>query len=61
MFDWLGQKYNDRKLINQASKVEKVIDDLFKANVKTKDIGGKFSTIEFNQILMNNLNEIGYE
>lgn len=61
MFDWLGQKHGDTKLINQGAKIEKVIDDLFKSNVKTKDIGGKFSTIEFNKILLDNLNELGYE
>lgn len=61
MFDWLGQKHQDAKLINQAAKIETVIDDLFRSNVKTKDIGGKFSTMEFNQKFLNNLSALGYE
>lgn len=61
MLEWLGQKHQDSKLIRQATKIEKVIDDLFNSNVKTKDIGGKLSTTEFNQTFLNNLTNLGYE
>ena len=41
MFEWLGDKYNDKKIANQSVKIEKVVDQLFRNNIKTKDIGGQ--------------------
>ena len=41
MFEWLGDKYNDKKIASQSVKIEKVVDQLFRNNIKTKDIGGQ--------------------
>jgi 3-isopropylmalate dehydrogenase len=60
MFDWLGEKYQDKNLMIEASKIEKAVDDMFSKNVKTIDIGGKLSTKEFNKKFIDLLTEIGY-
>ena len=61
MFEWLGEKYKDNKMINQSTKIEKAIDELFMKNIKTKDIGGDLTTTQFNKKFLTNLDELGYE
>ncbi len=60
MFEWLGEKYKDRNLINQSIKIEKAVDTIFMNNIKTKDIGGNLSTFEFNKKFMQILDQFGY-
>jgi 3-isopropylmalate dehydrogenase len=55
MFDWLGNKHNDSKCIEVGQKLESTIFDLVKTGVKTKDIGGDKSTIEFTKHITDNL------
>ena len=55
MFDWLGNKHNDSKCIEVGQKLESTIFDLVKSGVKTKDIGGNSSTIEFTKQITDNL------
>ncbi|MFB5612510.1 MAG: 3-isopropylmalate dehydrogenase, partial [Nitrosarchaeum sp.] len=55
MLDWLGAKHNDSKCIMIGKKLESVIFDLVKSGVKTKDIGGNKSTIEFTKEITNKL------
>ena len=47
MLDWLGAKNNDSKCIRMGERLESTIFDLVKSGVKTKDIGGDKSTLEF--------------
>jgi 3-isopropylmalate dehydrogenase len=61
MFEWLGDKYNDKKIANQSVKIEKVVDQLFRNNIKTKDIGGQLSTFEFNDKFIQILEQEEYE
>jgi 3-isopropylmalate dehydrogenase len=61
MFEWLGDKYNDKKIANQSVKIEKVVDQLFRNNIKTKDIGGQLSTFEFNDKFIQILDQEEYE
>jgi 3-isopropylmalate dehydrogenase len=61
MFDWLGNKYNDKKITTQSLKVEKAVDQIFKKNIKTKDIGGELSTFEFNEKFIQILDLGGYD
>jgi 3-isopropylmalate dehydrogenase len=61
MFDWLGNKYNDKTITNQSLKVEKAVDQIFKKNIKTKDIGGGLSTFEFNEKFIQILDLCGYD
>ena len=61
MFDWLGNKYNDKTITNQSLKVEKAVDQIFKKNIKTKDIGGGLSTLEFNEKFIQILDLGGYD
>ena len=55
MFDWLGKKHNDFKCIEVGQKLESTIFDLVKSGIKTKDIGGDVSTVEFTKQITDNL------
>ena len=55
MLDWLGNKHNDSKCIKIGAKLESTIFDLVKSGVKTKDIGGDKSTVEFTKHITDNL------
>lgn len=55
MFDWLGKKHNDTRCIKVGQKLESTIFDLVKTGVKTKDIGGNASTLEFTKHITDNL------
>jgi 3-isopropylmalate dehydrogenase len=55
MFDWLGNKHGDSKCIEVGQKLESTIFDLVKSGVKTKDIGGNSSTVEFTKQITDNL------
>jgi 3-isopropylmalate dehydrogenase len=61
MFEWLGDKYNDKKIASQSVKIEKAVDQLFRNNIKTKDIGGQLSTFEFNDKFIQILEQEEYE
>lgn len=61
MFEWLGDKYNDKNLLNQSLKIDKAIYKIFTNNIKTKDIGGNLSTFEFNKKFIEILDQLGYE
>ena len=55
MFDWLGSKHNDSKCIEVGQKLESTIFDLVKSGIKTKDIGGGSTTLEFTKQITDNL------
>ena len=55
MLDWLGVKYSDTKSIEVGIKLEESILELLKSNIKTKDIGGEKTTIEFTKELIQKL------
>jgi 3-isopropylmalate dehydrogenase len=55
MFDWLGAKHNDPKCFEIGTKLESTIFDLVKSGIKTKDIGGNATTVEFTQYITDNL------
>ena len=55
MFDWLGSKHNDSKCIEVGEKLESTIFDLVKSGIKTKDIGGDSTTLEFTKQITDNL------
>ena len=55
MFDWLGSKHNDSKCFEIGTKLESTIFDLVKSGVKTKDIGGNATTVEFTKHITDNL------
>ena len=61
MFEWLGNKYNDKNIISQSVKIEKAVDQIFINNIKTKDIGGELSTFEFNEKFLQILDLAGYD
>ncbi len=60
MFEWLGDKYNDKNITIQSEKIEKTVYQLFHDNIKTKDIGGRLSTFEFNEKFIQILDQEGY-
>jgi 3-isopropylmalate dehydrogenase len=60
MFDWLGEKHNDKNMLVQASKIEETVRDLFINNIKTKDLGGNLSTFEFNSKFIQALDKKEY-
>jgi 3-isopropylmalate dehydrogenase len=47
MLDWLGMKNNDKKCIDIAGMLESTVFDTIKNGIKTKDIGGDKTTMEF--------------
>ena len=47
MLNWIGNKHADAKCIEVAQKLENVVYDVVKNNIKTKDTGGDKTTIEF--------------
>ena len=55
MLDWLGNKHNDSKCTEVGTKLESTIFDLVKSGVKTKDIGGDMSTVEFTKRIVDNI------
>lgn len=55
MLDWLGTKHNDSKCFEVGQKLESTIFDLVKTGVKTKDIGGDKTTLEFTKQITDNL------
>jgi 3-isopropylmalate dehydrogenase len=55
MFDWLGTKHNDQKCFEMAAKLESTIFNLVKSGIKTKDIGGDKTTVEFTKQITDNL------
>ena len=55
MLDWIGNKYADTKCIEVAQKLENVVYDVVKNNIKTKDTGGDKTTIEFTKEIISRL------
>ncbi len=47
MLDWFGIKYNDKKSVYISQKLESAICEIVKDNIKTKDMGGNFTTKQF--------------
>ena len=55
MLDWLAAKHNDPKCFEVGQKLESTIFDLVKSGIRTKDIGGNATTLEFTKHITNNL------
>jgi 3-isopropylmalate dehydrogenase len=55
MLEWLGNKHNDQKCTTAGQKLESVIYDVVKNNIKTKDTGGDKTTIEFTKEIISRL------
>jgi len=55
MLEWLGTKHDDKKCFEIAQKVESTVNDVVKAGIRTKDIGGDKTTKEFTQEIVNRL------
>jgi 3-isopropylmalate dehydrogenase len=55
MLEWLAAKHNDKDASKNGQRIEKVIIRLLKENKKTKDIGGKLSTMEFTRLVATSL------
>jgi 3-isopropylmalate dehydrogenase len=56
MLEWLGSKNNDKKCIDIAGKLESTVHDVVKQGIRTKDIGGDKTTLEFTTEIVNRLN-----
>lgn len=52
MLDWLGKKHNDKKCMYAADKLESAVYGVVKKGVKTQDIGGNKSTMEFTKEIL---------
>ena len=55
MLDWLGMKNNDKKCLDVAEKLESTVYDIVKSGIKTKDIGGDKTTMEFTKEIVSRL------
>ena len=55
MLEWIGNKHNDQKCIDIGKKLENVVYDVVKNNIKTKDTGGNKTTMEFTKEIISRL------
>ena len=55
MLDWLGMKNNDKTCIDVAGKLESTVFDIVKDGIKTKDIGGEKTTMDFTKEIISRL------
>lgn len=55
MFEWLGMKNNDKSCFEVAKKIESSVYGVVKEGIKTKDIGGNKTTMEFTQKVISKL------
>ncbi|KAG2475253.1 MAG: 3-isopropylmalate dehydrogenase [Nitrosopumilales archaeon] len=55
MFEWLAMKNNDKKSLEVAEKIESAVYGVVQKGIKTRDLGGDKSTIEFTQHVISNL------
>jgi 3-isopropylmalate dehydrogenase len=55
MLEWLGMKNNDKKCIEVAAKLESTVYNIVKNGIKTKDIGGDKTTMEFTKEILSRL------
>ena len=47
MLEWLGKKHNDRKCFEVAQKLESAVYGVVNKGIKTQDIGGTKTTLDF--------------
>jgi 3-isopropylmalate dehydrogenase len=55
MFEWLGMKNDDKSCFEVAKKIESSVYGVVKEGIKTKDIGGNKTTMEFTQQVISKL------
>ncbi len=55
MLDWLGMKNNDKKCIDVARHLESTVYNVVNNGIKTKDIGGDKTTMEFTKEIVSKL------
>ena len=55
MLEWLAGKHNDQKCIDVGQKLEDVVYDVVKNNIKTKDTGGDKTTMDFTKEIISRL------
>jgi len=55
MLEWFGHEHNDQKCIDAGKKLESAVYDVVKNNIKTKDIGGDKTTMEFTKEIISRL------
>lgn len=55
MFEWLGMKHDDAKCFDMAKKIEQAVYGVVREGIKTKDIGGDKTTMEFTQQVISKL------
>lgn len=55
MLEWLGMQNNDKKCIEVAEKLESTVYNIVKNGIKTKDIGGDKTTMEFTKEILSRL------
>ncbi|MHA1237637.1 MAG: isocitrate/isopropylmalate dehydrogenase family protein [Candidatus Odinarchaeia archaeon] len=58
MLEWLGDRYNDKKLIDAAQKIEKAIYNTLLKGYKTVELGGNLSTTEYTAKVIEELNKL---
>jgi 3-isopropylmalate dehydrogenase len=59
MLEWLGIRNNDRSALQAAALIQKGVEEAFKQNYKTPDLGGSLSTDEYGDCLVNEIKKLG--
>lgn len=55
MLEWLSEKYQDNALAEAARRLDNAVYDTFDQGVRTSDIGGTASTVDFGRAVSRNL------
>lgn len=55
MFEWLGMKHDDKNCLEVAKKLESSVYGVVQDGIKTKDIGGDNTTLEFTRQIISRL------
>lgn len=58
LMDWLGERFDDKKIIEVGQLVEKGINKALEDGVKTRDLGGSASTSEFGEAIAERIKNV---
>ncbi|SEC00767.1 isocitrate/isopropylmalate dehydrogenase family protein [Paenibacillus sp. GP183] len=58
MLEWLGIRNNDQSALDAALLIQKAVEEAFKQNLKTPDLGGSLSTDQYGDSLVKELEKL---
>ena len=58
MLEWIGEKKNNSSMKLAASLIEKAVSETLRKGIKTRDIGGTASTVQFGDSVVKSLKDL---